>query len=80
MSAPADPVRWRCRRGMKELDVLLERFLERAFTRASTEQKRAFASLLELPDPLLAAYLFGHAIPEEPDQAALAKLIAACRD
>lgn len=65
---------------MKELDVLLERFLRTEYASASTEQKHLFASLLELPDPDLAAYLFGHAVPPHPDAAELARLIATRRD
>ena len=54
---------WRCRRGTKELDVLLERFVQRHYVSASAEQRRAFEHLLSLPDPDLADYLFGYAEP-----------------
>jgi antitoxin CptB len=67
---------WRCRRGMKELDILLERFARERYESAPDEQKRAFARLLELPDPDLADYLFGHATPDEPELARLTQLIA----
>jgi antitoxin CptB len=67
---------WRCRRGMKELDVLLERFARERYESASADEKRAFARLLDLPDPELAGYVFGHATPAEPDLAHLARLIA----
>jgi len=50
---------------MKELDVLLERFLERSYYGASIEQQEAFQRLLELPDPELAAYLLGDATPAD---------------
>ena len=75
--APLDPgwMRWRCRRGMKELDVLLERYLRLHWPSATNEQRYAFTRLLELPDPLLAQYLFGHARPPEPELASLAQLI-----
>jgi antitoxin CptB len=63
---------WHCRRGMKELDVLLERFAHRALPRASAEERRLFARLLALPDPLLAAYLLNDVPPAEPDLALLA--------
>ena len=66
---------WRCRRGMKELDVLLERFARERYEGASAEEKRAFARLLDLPDPELADYVFGHATPAEPQLARLARLI-----
>jgi succinate dehydrogenase flavin-adding protein (antitoxin of CptAB toxin-antitoxin module) len=64
---------------MKELDVLLERFTRAHLAAATTEQRQALARLLELPDPLLADYLFGHASPPEPELARLARLIASGR-
>jgi len=80
--APFAPgrLRWRCRRGMKELDVLLERFAQRVRLEASAEECRLFAELLELPDPLLAGYLLGGANPAEPHLAhALGRMRALCR-
>jgi antitoxin CptB len=68
---------WRCRRGMKELDVLLERFVRERFDAASSEEKHAFAQLLALPDPELADYLMGHATPADPQLARLARIITA---
>jgi antitoxin CptB len=67
---------WRCRRGMKELDVLLERFARSELAQSSDEQRRTFARFLELPDPLLVDYLLGQVIPPEPELAALALRIA----
>jgi len=67
---------WRCRRGMKELDVLLERFARGELARATTEQRRTLERLLELPDPLLAEYLLGNVTPPEPELAQLARRIA----
>jgi antitoxin CptB len=66
---------WRCRRGMKELDLLLERFVRERYAATSGAQKDAFAQLLELPDPLLADYFFGHATPAEPQLVELTRLI-----
>ena len=68
---------WRCRRGMKELDVLLERFARSELSRATTEQRRVFAQFLELPDPLLVDYLLGQVTPDEPELAELVRRIAA---
>ncbi|MDB6088419.1 MAG: hypothetical protein JWN85_1203 [Gammaproteobacteria bacterium] len=68
---------WRCRRGMKELDVLLERFARGELPGASAGLRATFAVLLELPDPLLADYLFGYATPPEPELAELVRRIAA---
>jgi antitoxin CptB len=69
-------LRWRCRRGMKELDVLLERALGRFLPVASEAERQAFEALLELPDPQLAGYFFGGEIPADP---VLAQLVARIR-
>jgi antitoxin CptB len=70
---------WRSRRGMKELDVLLERFVRERYICATESQKCAFAQLLELPDPVMADYLLGHAIPPEAPLRELTRLITAPR-
>jgi antitoxin CptB len=66
---------WRCRRGMKELDVMLERFAHHALPEASPRERRALEELLALPDPVLAGYLLGESTPPEPHLAALAGVI-----
>jgi antitoxin CptB len=53
---------WRCRRGMKELDLLLREYLDQHWLSATSSDRDAFARLLELPDPELASYLLGHAV------------------
>jgi antitoxin CptB len=68
---------WRCRRGMKELDILLERFVRQALPQAPVLERQAFERLLELPDPLLAGYLLGQ---ERPGDRELAELTARIRD
>jgi antitoxin CptB len=70
---------WRCRRGMKELDVILDRFARAELPEASAEQRRTFARFLELPDPLLADYLLGYAIPPESELVELVRRIAVQR-
>jgi antitoxin CptB len=62
---------WRCRRGMKELDLILARYMRADHGEASPAERQLFAALLELPDPLLADYVFGHAVPGDPDLAQL---------
>lgn len=59
-------LRWRCRRGMRELDELLLRFLEQQYDGVSAQEKTAFSRLLELQDPQLWAYLTGREIPPDP--------------
>jgi antitoxin CptB len=58
-------LRWRCRRGMKELDLLTLGYLEKCYPTASAEERRAFADLLELQDPLLMSYMVGREVPAD---------------
>ena len=67
---------WRCRRGTKELDVMLERYLTHDFAAASSAELEVFERLLALPDERLAQYLYGHETPTDPALAALAGRIA----
>jgi antitoxin CptB len=71
LSEAAGRLRWRSRRGMKELDLLLQGWLEQRYLSASTAERTLFAQLLELPDPQIAAYLLGNERPADPALAAL---------
>jgi len=53
-------LRWRCRRGMRELDVLLERYLTGRYPALGPAEQDLFRRFLELPDPDVAALLLGH--------------------
>ena len=48
--AEHDRIRWRCRRGLLELDLVLKGFLERRFDHLDAEQQRLFNELLDEPD------------------------------
>ena len=52
-------LRWMCRRGMKELDVVMGRYLDSRYANANEDEKQGFISLLEMPDPDLYALLMG---------------------
>ncbi len=60
-------LRWRCRRGMLELDLLLQGFLDRGYSQLDDVQKRLFVSLLELPDQTLIEYLLGSSEIEQKE-------------
>jgi antitoxin CptB len=69
-------LRWRCRRGMQELDVLLARYVDRRFASASFEEQEAFQRLLETEDTVIYGYCLGQERP--PDHlAALIEQITA---
>jgi antitoxin CptB len=75
VAAPLDPqaraLLWRCRRGMKELDVLLGRYAAAVLPQADAAQRQLLERLLERTDPQLAGYLLGGQAPSEPELAAL---------
>ena len=52
-------LRWLCRRGMKELDLVLNNYLELEYPNASVEEQAVFEDILELQDPDLYAQLLG---------------------
>jgi antitoxin CptB len=58
-------LRWWCRRGMLELDLVLARFAERHLERLDAPSRAAFAELLGRPDPELLDLVLGRAEPEE---------------
>ncbi|MDG1733415.1 MAG: succinate dehydrogenase assembly factor 2 [Thalassotalea sp.] len=53
-------LRWACRRGMLELDVLFMPFVEEAWDGLSEKHKAVFERLLEGDDPELFAWFMGH--------------------
>ena len=75
MDTEARALLWGCRRGMKELDVLLERYAAAVLPRAGADERRLLARLLDHPDPELAGYFLGGEVPPEPEMAGLVKRI-----
>lgn len=53
-------LRWRCRRGMLELDILLNGFVEKQYNQLNFEQKNIFDQVLDYPDQLLFDLFLGH--------------------
>lgn len=72
----AGRLRWRCRRGMRELDVLLVRYLERDWRAAGPAERAAFRALLERQDPDINALLLGRLQPQDE---ALARVLECLR-
>ena len=65
MAEEVGRLRWRCRRGMKELDILLTRYMDERFCTASAQEQEAFRGLLEIQDPVIYAYCLGQERPPE---------------
>ncbi|MDI1278773.1 succinate dehydrogenase assembly factor 2 [Methylobacter sp.] len=59
-------LRWQCRRGTKELDYLLNRYLETGYLVADQGGRELFVELLGMEDDELSAVLMAEAeVPEE---------------
>jgi len=58
-------LRWRCRRGTKELDLLLERFLAAGLEGLDSQGRAAFERLLSQPDHDLQAWLIAGQLPTD---------------
>jgi len=68
-------LRWRCRRGMRELDQLLERWLMQRWKAASDAERGVFLRLVDSEDDRLWAWFMGHEVPEDAELAALVHII-----
>lgn len=58
-------LRWRCRRGTRELDRLLEGWIDTHASAADAGTLQSFAALLETQDPILWDWLAGRADPDD---------------
>lgn len=72
-------LRWRCRRGMKELDQLLVDWLEHRWADADAVQRAAFERLLEAEDDSLWQWCMGRAHPADANEHALIDAIRSDR-
>lgn len=66
-STSTDQLRWRCRRGTREMDLLLLRFLERQYPHLDSREQSLFGALLDETDPDLFAWITGQSEPANPD-------------
>jgi antitoxin CptB len=64
-------LRWQCRRGMLELDIILNQFLTSVFPTLTKKEQQQFQQLLSVDDPTLYAWLMGTEKPSDPDMYAI---------
>ena len=58
-------MRWQCRRGLLELDLILARFMDRHYEGLDEDARAAFRELLERPDNELLDWALGRGTPPE---------------
>ncbi|GAA6172251.1 succinate dehydrogenase assembly factor 2 [Colwellia sp. KU-HH00111] len=80
-SAASQPIvnkarlKWACRRGMLELDVLFIPFVDEAYDQLPAAQQRIFERLLTEQDPDLFAWFMGHEVCEDSELNAMVQFI-----
>ncbi len=72
MEAERSRLLWRCRRGIREMDIILTEFLEQSYDALADEDKKAFVQLLDEPDLDILNWIMGKG---EPDNIALKNII-----
>jgi antitoxin CptB len=73
-------LKWACRRGMLELDVLLEPFVEQAYADLSEQDQETFHRLLACDDPDLFAWFMGHETCEDQELNAMVQRILSANE
>jgi len=68
-------LRWKSRRGMRELDQLFGRYLDRLWRQESEEQRGVFLRLLACEDDKLWHWFMGHDTPADAELATLVQRI-----
>jgi len=64
---PIGQLRWQCRRGMLELDYVLEEFLDEHYDSLPTPLKHVFVKMLDSEDQLLMDWAMANIVPSDPD-------------
>ena len=56
---------WKCRRGTKELDLMMNGFYNNYYKTSSISQKEAFIKLLSLEDPFISDLLMNKTVSKD---------------
>ena len=70
-------LRWRCRRGAREMDLILDRFLTAAGAALDEDTRQGLERLLDRPDQDLLDWITGRAAPPDAELTALVDRIRA---
>lgn len=73
-----DRIRWQSRRGMREIDLMLEPFVNNHLPSMPEKTVKAYEEFLNLSDLQLVRFLLRHDIPTDPETKAMADLIISC--
>ena len=68
-------LRWRCRRGMQELDLLMLAFLDRHFETADPNLQQAYLDILAMQDPDIFHLLTGRSTSDDENVQQVIKIL-----
>lgn len=70
-------IKWLCRRGMLEPQLMLEKFVENHLENLTEKERGILLELLEYPDPVLFAWFIGQEKPSSPELCEMVERIRA---
>jgi antitoxin CptB len=73
-------VYWQCRRGMLELDILLQDFFRESYDQLDVREKAGFSRMLDYPDAVLFELLMGYAASADGEIAGVIEKIRSNTD
>ena len=76
MEAERSRLAWRCRRGIREMDIVLQTFLNQSYDTLSDADKNSFAQLLDEADLDILNWIMGK---DEPENDAIKNIITLIR-
>ena len=80
MSEKKSRILWRCRRGIKEMDIVLQDFIKNSYDELNNENKSAFSKLLEEQDLDILNWVLGKDKPEDKTLIEIIKKIRSSRN
>lgn len=80
MDSQAKKIRWKCRRGTLELDLIFLKFYEKKYPHLSAQGQKIFEQLLDEDDLVLTRWILGTEVPSHPEVAQIiAQIVAQSR-
>ena len=68
MNTDINKTKWKCRRGLRELDLLFRRYIEAKLDSLSEEEFEMFNSILDLEDQALYDFIFKNESLNSPEK------------
>ena len=75
---PSNQLRWACRRGLLELDLLLNSYMDNVYDQLTDDEKQQFITLLDMQDQEMYEMLSGKTSPNDKELSALLERIREC--